>query len=388
MTVKKRPIRNRELSPETLAAQALGWVDPDTRAVVPPIHPGVTTERNRDLTYSRGTGYMRGTPESCLQAEALLAKLEGGENALLYASGMAAIAAALRTLEPGDHLVALRDLFRGSLKWIQLNLIPWGVEVDFVANDDIDDLARAIRPGKTKMVYLETPSNPTFEIVDLAAAIRVAHDADALVVVDNTVPTPVLTRPIELGADLVVHSATKYLNGHSDVLAGAVVFGAETKFLTERMLELRHLEGAILGPFEAWLLLRGMRTLYLRVQQATASAQQIAEYLDQHTKVKRSLYPGLPGHPGHEIAKRQMNGGFGGLLSFRLADQESAITLQGRLELIKRATSLGGVESLIEPNKDNEWRFVPVPFDLVRLSVGIEDPDDLIADLAQALEAL
>jgi len=388
MTVKKRPIRNRELSPETLAAQALGWVDPDTRAVVPPIHPSVTTERNPDLTYSRGTGYMRGTPESCLQAEALLAKLEGGENALMYASGMAAIAAVLRALEPGDHLVALRDLFRGSLKWIQLNLIPWGVDVDFVANDDIDDLARAMRPGKTKMVYLETPSNPTFEIVDLAAAIKVAHDAGALVVVDNTVPTPVLTRPIELGADLVVHSATKYLNGHSDVLAGAVVFGAETKSLHERILELRHLEGAILGPFEAWLLLRGMRTLYLRVQQAAASAQQIAEYLDQHPKVTRSLYPGLRGHPGHEIAKRQMNGGFGGLLSFRLADQESAITLQGRLELIKRATSLGGVESLIEPTKDNEWRFVPVPLDLVRLSVGIEDPDDLIADLAQALEAL
>ena len=226
-------MRNQDPSPETLAAQALGWVDPDTRAVIPPIHPGVTTERNRDLSYARGTGYMRGTPENCIQAEALLAKLEGGENALLYGSGMAAIAAVLRTLEPGDHLVALKDLFRGSLKWIQLNLIPWGGEVDFVANDDIGELLQAIRPGRTKIVYLETPSNPTFKIVDLSAAIKVTRDAGALAVVDNTVPTPVLTRPIEFDADLVVHSATKYLNGHSDVLAGAVVFGAGTKPLFE-----------------------------------------------------------------------------------------------------------------------------------------------------------
>ena len=381
-------MRNQDPSPETLAAQALGWVDPDTRAVIPPIHPGVTTERNRDLSYARGTGYMRGTPENCIQAEALLAKLEGGENALLYGSGMAAIAAVLRTLETGDHLVALKDLFRGSLKWIQLNLIPWGVEVDFVANDDIGELLQAIRPGRTKIVYLETPSNPTFKIVDLSAAIKVTRDAGALAVVDNTVPTPVLTRPIEFDADLVVHSATKYLNGHSDVLAGAVVFGAGTKPLFEKVLDLRHLEGAILGPFEAWLLLRGMRTLYLRVRHASASALHIAEYLDQHPKVVQCLYPGLPDHPGHEIAKRQMSGGYGGLLSFRLADQENANLLQSRLELIKRATSLGGVESLIEPTKNNEWRLVPVPLDLVRLSVGIEDTGDLIADLGQALDGL
>ena len=381
-------MRNQDPSPETLAAQALGWVDPDTRAGIPPIHPGVTTERNRDLSYARGTGYMRGTPENCIQAEALLAKLEGGENALLYGSGMAAIAAVLRTLEPGDHLVALKDLFRGSLKWIQLNLIPWGVEVDFVANDDIGELLQAIRPGRTKIVYLETPSNPTFKIVDLSAAIKVTRDAGALAVVDNTVPTPVLTRPIEFDADLVVHSATKYLNGHSDVLAGAVVFGAGTKPLFEKVLDLRHLEGAILGPFEAWLLLRGMRTLYLRVRHASASALHIAEYLDQHPKVVQCLYPGLPDHPGHEIAKRQMSGGYGGLLSFRLADQENANLLQSRLELIKRATSLGGVESLIEPTKNNEWRLVPVPLDLVRLTVGIEDTGDIIADLGQAQDGL
>lgn len=378
-------MRNSELSPKTLAAQALGWIDPETRALVPPIHAAVTTERNRDLEYSHGTGYRRGTPENCVQAEALLSKLEGGEAALLYSSGMAAISAVLRTLKPGDHMVALKDLFRGSLKWIQLNLIPWGVEVDFVSNSNIDELAQAMHPGKTKLVYLETPSNPTFEIVDLVSAIEVAHKSGAIVVVDNTVPTPVQTRPIELGADLVVHSATKYLNGHSDVLAGAAVFSSGNDLLLERMVELRHLEGAILGPFEAWLLLRGMRTLYLRVKQSAFSAQQIAEYLDKHPKVKRVLYPGLPNHPGHEIAERQMKGGFGGLLSFRLASEKNAIKLQSHLELIKRATSLGGVESLIEPNKNNDWRFVPVPFDLVRLSVGIEDPDDLIADLDQAL---
>ena len=381
-------MRNRKPNPETLAAQALGWIDPETRAVVPPIHTAVTYERDRELGYSRGISYMRATPEGCRQAEALLAELEGGEKALLYSSGMAATAAALRTLEPGDHLVALRELYRGSLIWIQRYLIPWGIEVDFVANDDTEELARALRPGKTKMVFLEAASNPTWVVTDLAAATQAAHDAGAKVIVDNTVPTPVLTRPIELGADLVVHSATKYLNGHSDVLAGAVVFAAGTDKLCERILDQRHWEGAVLGPFEAWLLLRGMRTLYLRVQRATESAQRIAEYLERHPKVKQSLYPGLPSHPGHEIAKRQMNGGFGAILSLRLADQESAVAFQGRLELFKRATSLGGVESLNEYSDSNEGRIVPVPLDLVRLSVGIEDADDLIADLDQALEGL
>ena len=356
--------------------------------MVPPIHAAVTYERDRELGYSRGISYMRATPEGCRQAEALLAELEGGEHALLYASGMAATAAALRTLEPGDHLVALRELYRGSLIWIQRYLIPWGIEVDFVANGDTDELARALRPGKTKMVFLEAASNPTWVVTDLAAATQAAHDAGALVIVDNTIPTPVLTRPIELGADLVVHSATKYLNGHSDVLAGAVVFAAGTDKLYERILDQRHWEGALLGPFEAWLLLRGMRTLYLRVQRATATAQRIAEYLERHPKVKQSLYPGLPSHPGHEIAKRQMSDGFGAILSVRLADQESAVAFQGRLELFKRATSLGGVESLNEYSDSNEGRTVPVPLDLVRLSVGIEDPDDLIADLDQALEGL
>ena len=388
MSRREQQPNNRGLKPESLAAQALGWVDPETRSIIPPIHPGVTTERNPDLTYGRGTGYMRGTPESCIQAEALLARLEGGESALLYASGMAAIAAVFRTLEPGDHVVALRDLFRGTLKWMQFNLIPWGVKVDFVANQDIEELEQALRPGKTKLVYLETPSNPTFEVIDLVAAITAAHDAGATVVVDNTVPTPVLTRPIELGADLVVHSATKYLNGHSDVLAGAVVFGVDSEPLQGPMRERRHLEGAILGPFEAWLLLRGMRTLYLRVRESSKNAMRIAEYLDRSPGVRQVLYPGLPDHPGHEVAKRQMDGLFGGLLAFRLADKESAASFMGRLELAKRATSLGGVESLVEPTLDNHWRLVPVPLDLVRLSVGIEAPDDLIADLDQALDGL
>ena len=381
-------MRNRNPRPATLAAQALGWIDGETRGVVPPIYPAVTYERDRELGYSRGISYMRATPEGCRQAEALLAELEGGEKTLLYSSGMAATAAALRTLKPGDHLVALKELYRGSLIWIQRYLIPWGIEVDFVANDDTEELARALRPGKTKLVFLEAASNPTWVVTDLAAAAKAAHDAGALVIVDNTVPTPVLSRPIELGADLVVHSATKYLNGHSDVLAGAVVFAAGTEELYDRILDQRHWEGAVLGPFEAWLLLRGMRTLFLRVDRATQSAQRIAEYLNRHPKVKETLYPGLPGHPGHEVAKRQMNGGFGAILSIRLADEAAAVVFQGRLELFKRATSLGGVESLNEYSNSNEGRIVPVPLDLVRLSVGIEDPDDLIADLDQALEGM
>ena len=381
-------MRNRKPLPETLAAQALGWIDGETRGVVPPIYPAVTYERDRELGYSRGISYMRATPEGCRQAEALLSELEGGGKTLLYSSGMAATAAALQTLRPGDHLVALKELYRGSLIWIQRYLMPWGIEVDFVANDDAEELARALRPGKTKLVFLEAASNPTWVVTDLAAAAKAAHDAGAKVIVDNTVPTPVLCRPIELGADLIVHSATKYLNGHSDVLAGAVVFAAGTDELYDRMLDQRHWEGAVLGPFEAWLLLRGMRTLFLRVDRATRSAQRIAEYASRHPGVKETLYPGLPSHPGHEVAKRQMSGGFGAILSIRLADEATAVAFQGRLELFKRATSLGGVESLNEYSNSNEGRLVPVPLDLVRLSVGIEDPDDLIADLDQALEGL
>ena len=381
-------MRNRKPLPATLAAQALGWIDGETRGVVPPIYPAVTYERDRELGYSRGISYMRATPEGCRQAEALLAELEGGERTLLYSSGMAATAAALQTLKPGDHLVALKELYRGSLIWIQRYLIPWGIEVNFVANGDTEEFARALRPGKTKLVFLEAASNPTWVVTDLAAAAKAAHDAGALVIVDNTVPTPVLSRPIELGADLVVHSATKYLNGHSDVLAGAVVFAAGTDEFYDRVLDRRHWEGAVLGPFEAWLLLRGMRTLFLRVERGTRTAQRIAEYASRHPKVKETLYPGLPGHPGHEVAKRQMNGGFGAILSIRLADEATAVAFQGRLELFKRATSLGGVESLNEYSNNNEGRLVPVPLDLVRLSVGIEDADDLIADLDQALEGL
>ena len=379
---------NRSPAPETLAAQALGWIDPATGGVTPPVYPAVTYERDRELGYSRGISYMRATPEGCRQAEALLAELEGGSRSLLYASGLTAISAVLRTLEPGDHLVVQNQIYRGSLLWIQRYLMPWGVEVDFVANGDVEAVAAALRPGKTRMVYLETPSNPTWVVTDLAAAAQVARDAGALVVVDNTVPTPVLTRPIDLGAHVVVHSATKYLNGHSDVLAGAAVLAEGQDALQERMLDQRHWEGALLGPFEAWLLLRGMRTLYLRVRQASASALRVAEHLSRHPKVKECLYPGLASHPGHDVARRQMTGGFGGMLSVRLADADSAVAFQGRLEVFKRATSLGGVESLNEYSDNNEGRPVPVPLDLVRLSVGIESLDDLISDLDQALEGI
>ncbi|UCE84848.1 MAG: PLP-dependent transferase, partial [Deltaproteobacteria bacterium] len=242
-----------------------------------------------------------------------------------------------------------------------------------------------LRPGRTRLVWVESPSNPTGAITDIAATAEVAHAAGALVAADSTLATPVLCRPLALGADLVMHSATKQLNGHSDVLAGALVAGGENP-LWERIRRERGLRGAVLGPFEAWLLLRGMRTLYLRVPASSRGAQRVAEALVEHPKVIEVLYPGLPSHPGHAVAARQMHGGFGPMLSFRVAGGEPAArAVASALRLVKQATSLGGVESLIEHRASVEGPETELPGDLLRLSVGIEDPEDLVADLGQAL---
>jgi Fe-S cluster biogenesis protein NfuA len=244
-----------------------------------------------------------------------------------------------------------------------------------------------MRPGQTRLVWIETPANPTWDITDIAAAARIAHDARARLAVDSSVPSPVLTRPIAFGADLVVHSATKYLNGHSDVLAGAIVTKQEDGFW-QRLRAWHRDGGAVLGPFEAWLLLRGMRTLFLRVERCSESALAIARHFEGHSLVSHVLYPGLPGHPGHAIAARQMSGGFGGMLSLRIRGGEpAAMAVAAAVRVIKRATSLGGVESLIEHRASIEGPSSPVPNDLLRLSVGIESPEDLIADLSQALDS-
>jgi cystathionine gamma-synthase len=280
-----------------------------------------------------------------------------------------------------------RVLYWGVRKWLAEFALTWGLDVEFTDTTDLAAVAAAIRPGRTRLLWAETPANPMWEVTDLAAVCNLAHRAGVRVAVDNTVPTPVLTRPFEHGADLVVHSATKYLNGHGDVLAGAVLAARQDPFW-ERIRSWRRSAGAMPGPFEAWLLQRGMRTLFLRVRRASDNAMAIAAHFDGHPALSAVLYPGLAGHPGHQIAARQMDGGFGGMLSIRLAGGAGhAQAVLREVRVFKRATSLGGVESLIEHRKASEGPSSPVPDDLLRLSAGIEDPGDLIADLEAALEA-
>ena len=371
--------------PATLAAQALGRIEPHVRALVPPIHPSTSYQRAPDGSYPGGHSYTRDQNPTYDQVEELLARLEGGAEALLFASGMAAAASVLDVLEPGDHVVAPEAMYFTIRGWLRDLAARGRIELDFVPNGDVDRLRAALRPGATKVVWLESPSNPTCAITDLAAAAEVAHAAGARVVADSTMATPVLCRPLALGADLVLHSATKQLNGHGDVLAGVLVTAREDA-VWERIRTVRGKRGDVLGPFEAWLLLRGLRTLYLRVPASASGALRVAEALDAHPNVAEVLYPGLPKHPGHEIAARQMQGGFGPMLSFRVRGGEAAArACAGALRLFKLATSLGGVESLVEHRASIEGAGTQVPADLLRLSVGIEDPEDLVADLDQAL---
>src|SRR6185437_10433254 len=374
------------MSPETLAPQALGETEPVTGALAPVINLATNYEQHPDGSYPQGRAYTRADNPTSEHAERLLAALEGGECAL-FGSGMAAVTAVFQSLLPGDHVLVSRVLYWGVRKWLAEFGLTGGLDVEFTDTADLDAVAAAIRPGRTRLLWLETPANPMWEITDLAAACELAHAAGVRVAVDNTVATPVLTRPFEHGADLVVHSASKYLNGHGDVLAGAVLAARRDPFW-ERIRSWRRNAGAMPGPFEAWLLQRGMRTLFLRVQRASDTALTIATHVAGHPALSAVLYPGLPGHPGHAIAARQMDGGFGGMLSLRVAGGEAAaIAAAARVGLWKRATSLGVVESLIEHRRGSEGPSSPVPDDLLRLSAGIESPADLIADLEAALDA-
>jgi len=378
----------RPVSPETLAAQALGEVDPASGALAPVINLSTNYERQPDGSYRQDRVYARADNPTFEHAEQLLAALEGaGCSCALFASGMAAATAVFQALLPGDHVLVSRVLYWGVRKWLAEFALTWGLDVEFADTSDPGALAAAIRPGRTRLLWVETPANPTWEITDLAAVCDLAHGAGVRVAVDNTVPTPVLTRPFAHGADLVVHSASKYLNGHSDVLAGAVLSARRDPFW-ERIRSWRRNGGAVLGPFEAWLLQRGMRTLFLRVHRASETALAIATHFHDHPALSAVLYPGLPSHPGHQIAARQMSGGFGGMLSIRLAGgAEHAAAVLRATAVFKRATSLGGVESLAEHRAAVEGPSSPVPDDLLRLSIGIEAAADLITDLEAALDA-
>ena len=375
------------MSPETLAAQALGETDPVTGALTPVVTLATNYEQRPDGSYPQGRVYTRADNPTSELAERLLATLEGGGCACaLFGSGMAAATAVFQSLLPGDHVLVSRVLYWGLRKWLAEFALSWGLDVEFTDTCDLDTVAAAIRPGQTRLLWVETPANPMWEITDLAAVCELAHAGGVRVAVDNTVATPVHTRPFEHGADLVVHSASKYLNGHGDVLAGAVLSVRRDPFW-ERIRSWRRNAGAMPGPFEAWLLQRGMRTLFLRVHRSSQNALAIATHFHDHPALGAVLYPGLPDHPGHAIAARQMDGGFGGMLSIRLTGgEEPAKAVLREVRVFKRATSLGGVESLIEHRRTGEGPSSPVPDDLLRISAGIESPADLIADLEAALD--
>jgi cystathionine gamma-synthase len=368
--------------PETLAAQALHAIDDATGAIVPAID--VATTYARDAEYQlRGPGYTRDDNPTPVHAERVVSALEGGAGALAFASGMAAATAAVRALcKPGDHVVAPRVGYFAMRAWLARFCARWGVGHTTVDGVDLDAMRAAITP-RTRIVWIETPANPTWDVVDIAAVAELAHAVGARLVVDSTCATPVHSQPLGLGADLVMHSATKYLGGHSDVLAGMLVT-ARLDADWDAIRQLRHDEGACLGPFEAYLLLRGLRTLFARVERQSRTAQALAERLAALGVSVR--YPGLPAHPGHAIAARQMRGGFGGMLSIQTGGgAERALAVLRKLRVWVPATSLGGVESLVEHRYTVEGPDTPTPQDLLRLSVGLEHEGDLFDDLQEAL---
>jgi cystathionine gamma-synthase len=368
---------------ETLAVHAGHDADPTTGALAPPIHLSTTFTRDEALRLPHDYGYVRESNPTQLQLEEALAALEGGTAALAYASGSAAGVALLQDLEPGSHVLFPDDAYYGYLITAEGFLGRWGIAFDVVDMGDLDAVRRALRPS-TRLVWLESPSNPLLKVTDLAATAAVAKASGALVVVDNTFATPVLQRPLALGADVVLHSTTKYFGGHSDVQGGALVL-RERGALFDRLSHARHLLGAVASPFNSWLVLRGLRTLPCRIETQSRNAAAVARALLDVRAVSAVHYPGNEDDPGHAIAARQMSA-FGAMLSFRVgAGEEAAKRAVGRAQLFYRATSLGGVESLIEHRRTSEGAAARAPGDLVRLSIGLEHPDDLIADLVQAL---
>ena len=370
------------MRPETIAVKAIE-IDEATGALVPPIHLSTTYVRDAEYRLIADRDYTRDKNPTPLGAEHAIAALEGGTRALVFSSGMAAATALVRSLtKPGDHVLAPKVAYYALRGWFERFTAKWGIGLDFVDMTNLDAVRGALR-DTTRLVWLETPANPTWDVTDIAAVTELAHRKGALVAVDSTCATPVNTRPLALGADLVMHSATKYLGGHSDVLAGALVTREDNATWAE-IHRTRHDEGAILGPVEGYLLLRGMRTLYVRVEKQCRTALSLAERLVE--VADEVLYPGLWTHPQCEVARRQMKGGFGGMLSIRVGARDPLAVIR-KLRVWVPATSLGGVESLIEHRYSVEGPDTPTTKDLLRLSVGLEHEDDLFEDLAEALRA-
>lgn len=368
---------------ETRAIHAAGEPDSLTGAIAPPLHLSTTFEHGPAGERRAGHLYIRESNPTQSRLEEALAQIEGGEAALAFSSGVAAGAAYLQALDPGSHVLFHRDIYY-AFRTMALEYLPrWGLEASFVDMTDLAAARAAVRPN-TRLFWAETPTNPLMQILDLAALTQAARKAGASVLVDGTFATPALQRPLELGADVVLHSTTKYLGGHADVLGGALVFRARDE-MARRTEHNRHILGPIASPFASWMVLRGLRTLAVRIERQAANALAIARALEGHPGLLSVHYPGLPSHPGHEIAKRQMSA-FGAMLSLRVrGGREGALKTAGSVKLFRNATSLGSVESLLEHRVSVESPDTTTPDDLLRLSIGLEHPDDLIEDLRQAL---
>ncbi|HMO56305.1 MAG TPA: aminotransferase class V-fold PLP-dependent enzyme [Roseiflexaceae bacterium] len=368
---------------ETLAIHAGQAIDSATGAVIPPIYLTTTFEREADGSYPHGYTYIRAGNPNRSMLETCLAALEGGSDCITFGSGLAAAHAVFQALEPGDHVIAPDDAYFGVTRLLNEIMNRWGLAATAVDMTDPGQVRAALRPT-TRLIWLETPSNPLLKIADIATLATIAHEAGALCAVDNTWATPVLQRPLELGADLVMHATTKYFGGHSDALGGAII-ARDTSPLVERIRFLQAHAGAVPSPFDSWLILRGIQTLAYRVRAHTEHATRVAHFLASHPRVTHVHYPALPQHPGHAVAARQMHGG-GGMLSVEIDGGEAAaMQVAARVRIFTRATSLGGIESLIEHRASVEGPNSRTPAGLLRVSVGLEHPDDLIADLEQAL---
>ena len=368
---------------ETLAVHAGHTIDPATGAVSAPIHLSTTFERDVEGTYSRGFMYTRNNNPNREALERGVSMLEGGETAAAFGSGTAAAMALFQALAPGDHVLAHVDAYYGTSRLLREIFLRWGLEADFIDMSNLEEVKKALRP-QTKLAWTETPSNPLLKIVDLAAVAEIVHGNGVLCVCDNTW-APVLQRPFDLGSDLTLHSTTKYFGGHCDVAGGIVVAKKDSEFF-QRVRAIQYSGGAVPSPFDCWLILRGMRTLPWRMRAHSENGIKVAEFLAQHRKVASVHYPGLRSHPGYEIARRQMSM-FGGMLSFQVnGGGEAAMSVVAKTKIFTRATSLGGVESLIEHRASIEGPGTTSPENLLRLSIGLENADDLIEDLDQALE--
>jgi cystathionine beta-lyase/cystathionine gamma-synthase len=374
---------------ETRAIHEGQQPDPATGALVTPIYQ-TSTYLQEEVGKNKGYDYSRAGNPTRTALETCLASLESADHGAAFSSGLGGVTTFMHLVSPGEHVVSVNDVYGGVYRMFTQVYEPKGYRFTFVSADEIGEgLARHLHE-ETRVVWLETPTNPLLNIIDIRAAAEAAHAVGAIVVVDNTFATPYLQRPLELGADVVVHSTTKYLGGHSDVIGGFVATNDPT--IAERLRFLQKSLGAVPGPFDCWLVLRGLKTLAIRMERHCENARRVATWLDEHEAVERVLYPGLPTHPGHEVAARQMSD-FGGMISFLAASEEDAIRVAAETKIWKLAESLGGVESLIEqPARMTHASTADAPFavpgNLVRLSVGIESVDDLVADLEQAFAAI